>query len=882
MTEIIDSSAVGQDVGQDVAFVKEGVVREIELLREMGETVLQRKNISGDAEAFAHTGGIVDFLKGGNASAAELKVKCDANTAISHVCQTLSDVVLVYDTEELYDELSLYRPIIANTKNIWERVSVAVHMQTREGAGTIGLGIKSEDAQLSIIAYPESMNYFRYVLATHKNGFAGVVFNIFTTNEAGQTLNKFSQELARYSDAEYVVLTSETPQKAHDISIISFALASVLRIPVFHMHLSAAGEGSTNEENVMLSSSSLVKQFTELFSAKTKEQDLDKVKLMDLAYTLFDLTYHRLHKSIETHGSLSSSTVIISLGQFFGAKNASGISCLNDKDIAEIKDLLLISINDYTTSSVQRVAEIVDSGHVKRVLVVGSSEGGSFGAGNHLYRDLITTLYLTYNLADIDIEYKNVSGLEYGALKRVIYEYATQSTFENEDFAKNQESAEHEGSALVSVVASTCSVTDIGSIKNKSPFSSEKEELFKKIVFKDNYAYNSDALTGERVHFIRVKKKVRLTPESYDRNVFHIEFDTTGSGLEYEIGDALGVYGYNDVDEVEKFLEWYGVEDSQQVIAKEVNGKLVYRTIFQWFYQSVDLFGRPGKKFYNFLAEYATDSSEAEKLAWLTTSEGTNEFKKRVEDTTTYADLLFEFASAKPELSQLIDEIPLIKQRHYSISSSAKMHPNSVHLLVVSVHWDVLAQQQKKERHGLCTRYLDQLRVGDEIMVSIKPSAMKLPEDDKRPIVMAGLGTGMAPFKAFIEERSYRKSMGIEVGPIALYFGSRYRNMEYLYGEELEAYHSDQLLTVLRLAFSRDQKEKIYIQHRLQNDSEMLAEWLVRKKGSFYLCGPTWPAGDVKDAIVSSFVTQEGMTEKMANRTIDEMKNEERYVLEVY
>jgi len=106
---------------------------------------------------------------------------------------------------------------------------------------------------------------------------------------------------------------------------------------------------------------------------------------------------------------------------------------------------------------------------------------------------------------------------------------------------------------------------------------------------------------------------------------------------------------------------------------------------------------------------------------------------------------------------------------------------------VVAVDW--IAPKSNKRRFGQCTRYLVGLKPNDVVTVSVKPSVMKLPPLDSSPVVMAGLGTGMAPFRAFIQERAVRKREGHAVGPMILYFGSRHRSEEYLYGEELEAYH---------------------------------------------------------------------------------------------
>lgn len=263
----------------------------------------------------------------------------------------------------------------------------------------------------------------------------------------------------------------------------------------------------------------------------------------------------------------------------------------------------------------------------------------------------------------------------------------------------------------------------------------------------------------EKTFLIKTSLTRRLTPFNYDRNVFHIEFDTTGTNLKYELGDALGVHGHNDSVAVTEFLRWYGLEPQSTLLlpAASPSAPAETRTLFQLFSQVLDIFGRPTKKFYESLADHATDPKERQILLHTISPEGAAELKRRVDDTTTYADLLREFTSAKPSVAHLARMIAPIKPRHYSIASSQKLFPNSVHLLVVTVDW---VNSKGERRTGQCTRYLDTLRPGDNVTVSIKPSVMKLPPLDEQPVVMAGLGTGMAPFRAFIQERALARSEG--------------------------------------------------------------------------------------------------------------------------
>lgn len=146
---------------------------------------------------------------------------------------------------------------------------------------------------------------------------------------------------------------------------------------------------------------------------------------------------------------------------------------------------------------------------------------------------------------------------------------------------------------------------------------------------------------------------------------------------------------------------------------------------------------------------------------------------------------------------------------------------------------------------------------------------------------MAGLGTGAAPFRAFLQHRAWLSEQGIKVGPTYYYFGSRHQHQEYLYGEEIETYILDKTITKAGLAFSRDGPKKVYIQHKMLEDAKLLAHELKNKAGVFYLCGPTWPVPDVYEALVGALMKNEDMARESASEFLESLKEEERYVLEV-
>lgn len=410
--------------------------------------------------------------------------------------------------------------------------------------------------------------------------------------------------------------------------------------------------------------------------------------------------------------------------------------------------------------------------------------------------------------------------------------------------------------------------------------------IAKSLVFKEAYKAKS-ALRPDltvKTWTVTLKEHRRLTPLTYDRNIMNLEFDLGDSGLEYNIGDSLGIHPCNDETEVQAFIKFYDLDPNAIVEAASRDDSSILRasTVYQSLMDQVDIFGRPSRQFYESLATFATDPEEKKSLLALGGPEGAGEFKRRAEvDTITFADVLEEFPSAHPPFHELVRIIPALKRREYSIASCQKVTPTSVSLMIVTVLWQ---DPRGRDRFGSATRYLDALRPGDKVTVSLKPSVMKLPPHSTDPIIMAGLGTGLAPFRAFVQHRAWEAAQGIPIGPVLLYMGSRHQREEYCYGEEWEAYRDAGVITLLSCAFSRDQPQKIYIQDRMRDTGQELDSAYLEKPGAFYLCGPTWPVPDVT-AVLEDVIAAKGKREGMkinTRREIETLKDQGRYVLEVY
>lgn len=408
----------------------------------------------------------------------------------------------------------------------------------------------------------------------------------------------------------------------------------------------------------------------------------------------------------------------------------------------------------------------------------------------------------------------------------------------------------------------------------------------KGLVFKEAYG-TKPALRPDvavKTHTVHVKENRRLTPLTYDRNIFHIEFDLGNSGMTYEIGEALGIHAENDEHEVQEFIKFYQL-DSQEIVEVPTRDDpmvLENRTVYQSLMQNVDIFGRPPKRFYEALAEFADNTDEKKELLTLGGAEGGSEFKRRAEvDTITYADILLEFPSAHPSFHDIVRIVKPMKRREYSIASCQKVSPNSVALMIVTVGW---VDPKGRDRFGQATRYLNKLKIGAPITVSVKPSVMKLPPLCTQPLIMAGLGTGLAPFRAFVQHRAWEKAQGKEIGSVLLYMGSRHQREEYCYGEEWEAYQNAGVVTLLGCAFSRDQAQKIYIQDRMRESMNDIIQAYLKEKGAFYLCGPTWPVPDVTNVLEDAIAREaKTMGKKVDGRKeIEKLKDQTRYVLEVY
>jgi sulfite reductase (NADPH) flavoprotein alpha-component len=356
-----------------------------------------------------------------------------------------------------------------------------------------------------------------------------------------------------------------------------------------------------------------------------------------------------------------------------------------------------------------------------------------------------------------------------------------------------------------------------------------------------------------------------LTAEKSSKETRHYEFSLEGSGLSYEAGDALNVVPQNCPELVGSIIKAIGCDDDEGVT---VNGQSMplseaLRTYFEIKLPSKDLLqavaSQSADKEFNDLLT-AGDKAALAKYLW-------------GRDTL---DLLLQFPAVTFSATEFIALLKPLQHRAYSISSSGKMYPDSVHLTVASVRYNSYDRDHK----GVCSTYMaDLVDNKSDVKIFFSPNtSFRVPEDDSLPIIMVGPGTGIAPFRAFLQEREFRKASGKNW----LLFGDRNKATDYIYQDEIEAMQERGILTRLDLAFSRDQEEKIYVQDKMCENGEEMFSWL-EQGGAFYVCGDAnYMAKDVDKALHALIEQHGNKTAEQAIEYVDQLKKEKRYVRDVY
>ena len=346
----------------------------------------------------------------------------------------------------------------------------------------------------------------------------------------------------------------------------------------------------------------------------------------------------------------------------------------------------------------------------------------------------------------------------------------------------------------------------------------------------------------------------------------HLELSLAGSTFEYRPGDSLGIIPTNLDRIVADVIEVGGLDIDAPV--ELVNGDRAM--LGQVLKNKFDISGltKSVLKKYNQLAQ-------SKKIKTLLEPENTTGLKEYLWGREV-VDLLSDFPVTGIEASDFCRVLRKISPRLYSIASSSLAHPGEVHLTISVLRYF----SHGRDREGVCSTYaVERVGIGETMPVFLHQNKhFKLPENGDTSIIMVGPGTGIAPFRAFVEERTAKG----DGGKNWLFFGDRNQSTDFLYKEDFERYQANGKLTRIDLAFSRDQSEKIYVQHRmLENGAELFA-WL-NDGAMFYVCGDALRmAGDVHEALITIAEREGGKTREAAEVWLKQLKDDRRYLRDVY
>ena len=364
---------------------------------------------------------------------------------------------------------------------------------------------------------------------------------------------------------------------------------------------------------------------------------------------------------------------------------------------------------------------------------------------------------------------------------------------------------------------------------------------------------------------VTVLSAARLTGVESAKDVRHVVIDLAQSGLVYEPGDSIGLSAPNDPALVEGLLAALGASGHEPVPCPD--GQT--RPLREAFRAHLDI-ARPHDRTTDLLAMAAAHPSDAARLRKL--SDGDDDAEPADADLL---DLIEAFPSARPALDDLARSLPALKPRLYSIASSLRATPGQVHLCVGVVR----TERRRRLRQGVASTFLaDRAIATGPIAATIATSHFRLPADPAIPVIMCGPGTGLAPFRAFLQDRAAQNIKG----RTWLFFGDQCQATDFLFRPELDSWLADGTLARLDTAFSRDQARKIYVQDRMRERAADLWHWL-QEGGHFYVCGDASRMARDVDTALRAIAMQEGrLSEAQAKDWIVALARQGRYQRDVY
>ncbi|RLL47741.1 assimilatory sulfite reductase (NADPH) flavoprotein subunit [Oceanobacillus piezotolerans] len=364
-----------------------------------------------------------------------------------------------------------------------------------------------------------------------------------------------------------------------------------------------------------------------------------------------------------------------------------------------------------------------------------------------------------------------------------------------------------------------------------------------------------------------VLENINLNGAGSNKETRHLELSLEGSNFEYEPGDSLGIYPQNDPELVEEIISELKWNPEESVLINKQGERRSVREAFLTHFEvsrlTKPLLVKAGELFHNDeLTTFLNESSDDEIKTYI--------------DGRDLLDLVREYPPKDVVPEAFIGILRKMPVRLYSITSSYKANPDEVKLLIGSVKYPGFRQEFAGVCSGQCS---ERVEPGDTLSVYIHRNPnFKFPFDPNTPVIMVGPGTGVAPFRSYLEEL---EELGIK-GKTWLFFGEQHFSSDFLYQVEWQRWLKDGVLTKMDVAFSRDTSEKVYVQHRMREAREELYQWL-QAGAHLYICGDEKNmAKDVHQTLVDILVDQGNMSQEAAESYLSEMRKQKRYQRDVY
>ncbi|MGG1228260.1 assimilatory sulfite reductase (NADPH) flavoprotein subunit [Bacillus halotolerans] len=364
-----------------------------------------------------------------------------------------------------------------------------------------------------------------------------------------------------------------------------------------------------------------------------------------------------------------------------------------------------------------------------------------------------------------------------------------------------------------------------------------------------------------------VLENLNLNGRGSNKETRHVELSLEGSGLTYEPGDSLGVYPENDpvlVDLLLQEMNW----DPEEIVTLNKQGDVRPLKEALISHYEITVLTKP-------LLEQAAHLTGSEELRELLVPGNEGKVKAYIEGRDLL-DLIRDYGPFSVTAQEFVSILRKMPARLYSIASSLSANPDEVHLTIGAVRYDA----HGRERKGVCSILCaERLQPGDTLPVYVQHNQnFKLPKDPETPIIMVGPGTGVAPFRSFMQER---EETGAE-GKAWMFFGDQHFVTDFLYQTEWQNWLKDGVLTKMDVAFSRDTEEKVYVQHRMLEQSAELFEWL-QEGAAVYICGDEkHMAHDVHNTLLDIIEKEGNMTREKAEVYLADMQQQKRYQRDVY